>query len=118
MRPIVLQIENEYGNIQGQYGAAGNEYVKWAAQMALELGAGVPWTMCQQEDAPTDIVRHENIGFSLSIVVPIDYLFFLPIFRFFLPNPQINTCNAFYCDRFSPNAKNKPKLWTENWNGW
>ncbi|KAL0284093.1 UNVERIFIED_CONTAM: Beta-galactosidase 8 [Sesamum angustifolium] len=31
---------------------------------------------------------------------------------------QINTCNGFYCDQFTPNSDNKPKMWTENWSGW
>jgi hypothetical protein len=31
---------------------------------------------------------------------------------------QINTCNGFYCDQFTPNSKSKPKMWTENWSGW
>ncbi|MQL82322.1 hypothetical protein Taro_014801 [Colocasia esculenta] len=34
------------------------------------------------------------------------------------PDPIINTCNGFYCDQFSPNSANKPKIWTENWSGW
>ncbi|XP_041990675.1 beta-galactosidase 8-like [Salvia splendens] len=34
------------------------------------------------------------------------------------PNPIINACNGFYCDQFTPNANNKPKMWTENWSGW
>lgn len=34
------------------------------------------------------------------------------------PNPLINTCNGFYCDQFTPNSNNKPKMWTENWSGW
>ncbi|KAE8658175.1 Beta-galactosidase [Hibiscus syriacus] len=34
------------------------------------------------------------------------------------PDPVINTCNGFYCENFSPNAKYKPKMWTENWTGW
>ncbi|GMJ07349.1 beta galactosidase 1, beta-galactosidase 1 [Hibiscus trionum] len=34
------------------------------------------------------------------------------------PDPVINTCNAFYCENFTPNAKYKPKMWTENWTGW
>lgn len=34
------------------------------------------------------------------------------------PGPVINTCNGFYCERFIPNNKNKPKMWTENWTGW
>jgi hypothetical protein len=31
---------------------------------------------------------------------------------------QINACNGFYCDQFTPNSASKPKLWTENWSGW
>ena len=31
---------------------------------------------------------------------------------------QINTCNGFYCDGFTPNSAGKPKMWTENWSGW
>ncbi|KAL9325195.1 hypothetical protein ACSQ67_005840 [Phaseolus vulgaris] len=53
---ILLQIENEYGNIESSYGKGGKEYVKWAAKMALSLGAGVPWVMCRQQDAPYDII--------------------------------------------------------------
>ncbi|XP_030503586.2 beta-galactosidase 8 isoform X1 [Cannabis sativa] len=34
------------------------------------------------------------------------------------PDPIINTCNGFYCDQFTPNSNNKPKMWTENWTGW
>ena len=53
----IYQIENEYGNIEGSFGQKGKEYVKWAANMALGLGAGVPWVMCRQTDAPGEIVR-------------------------------------------------------------
>jgi len=31
---------------------------------------------------------------------------------------QVNTCNGFYCDYFSPNKAYKPKMWTEAWTGW
>ncbi|XP_015890709.1 beta-galactosidase 8 isoform X2 [Ziziphus jujuba] len=34
------------------------------------------------------------------------------------PDPIINTCNGFYCDQFTPNSNNKPKIWTEDWSGW
>lgn len=57
---ILLQIENEYGNIEGQYGQGGKEYVKWAADMALSLDAGVPWVMCRQSDAPETIIDSCN----------------------------------------------------------
>ncbi|KAI3823094.1 hypothetical protein L1987_04520 [Smallanthus sonchifolius] len=53
---IMLQIENEYGNIEGSYGQKGKDYVKWAAKMAVGFGAGVPWVMCRQTDAPENII--------------------------------------------------------------
>ncbi|CAH1435081.1 unnamed protein product [Lactuca virosa] len=84
--PIILsQIENEYGNIDKDYGPAAQTYIKWAASMATSLDTGVPWVMCQQQDAP---------------------------------DPIIDTCNGFYCDGYTPNSKNKPTMWTENWTGW
>ena len=51
------QIENEYGNIDSAYGAAGKAYMRWAAGMAVSLDTGVPWVMCQQTDAPDPLVR-------------------------------------------------------------
>ncbi|PON34329.1 Glycoside hydrolase [Parasponia andersonii] len=53
---IMLQIENEYGNIESSFGQRGKEYVKWAAKMALGLRAGVPWVMCRQTDAPDEVI--------------------------------------------------------------
>ncbi|KAI8017315.1 Beta-galactosidase 15 [Camellia lanceoleosa] len=34
------------------------------------------------------------------------------------PEPMINTCNGWYCDQFTPNRPNNPKMWTENWTRW
>ncbi|KAJ8442581.1 hypothetical protein Cgig2_026523 [Carnegiea gigantea] len=62
--PIILsQIENEYGSEVRQYGAAGQSYVKWAAQMAVGLNTGVPWVMCKEDDAP-DPVYHGGTNFE------------------------------------------------------
>ncbi|KAI3443528.1 hypothetical protein Pfo_000193 [Paulownia fortunei] len=84
--PIILaQIENEYGNIISSYGDAGKAYINWCANMAESLDIGVPWIMCQEDDAP---------------------------------DSMINTCNGYYCDQFTPNNPNSPKMWTENWTGW
>ncbi|KAL3698056.1 hypothetical protein R1sor_012132 [Riccia sorocarpa] len=59
--PIIMaQIENEYGNIEALYGAKGKEYVKWCANMAESLGAGIPWIMCQQRDAPPNVINTCN----------------------------------------------------------
>ncbi|KAK7341805.1 hypothetical protein VNO80_24744 [Phaseolus coccineus] len=71
--PIILsQIENEYGNIDAAYGAAAKSYVKWAASMATSLDTGVPWVMCQQEDAPDPIINTCN-GFYCDQFNPNSY---------------------------------------------
>ncbi|KAL2331072.1 hypothetical protein Fmac_018653 [Flemingia macrophylla] len=60
-RPIILaQIENEYGNIMWGYGDAGKSYIKWCAQMAVAQNIGVPWIMCQQQDAPQPMMNTCN----------------------------------------------------------
>ncbi|RZB84034.1 hypothetical protein D0Y65_032463 [Glycine soja] len=68
--PVILsQIENEYGNIDSAYGAAGKSYIKWAATMATSLDTGVPWVMCQQADAPDPIINTCN-GFYCDQFTP------------------------------------------------
>lgn len=51
-----VQIENEYGVQSKLFGAAGHNYMTWAAEMAVGLGTGVPWVMCKEEDAPDPVV--------------------------------------------------------------
>lgn len=53
---IFVQIENEYGPVEYELGAPGKSYTKWAADMAIGLGTGVPWIMCKQDDAPDPVV--------------------------------------------------------------
>ncbi|KAK7261372.1 hypothetical protein RIF29_27681 [Crotalaria pallida] len=68
--PIILsQVENEYGNIDVHYGAAGKSYIKWAASMATSLDTGVPWVMCNQADAPDPIINTCN-GFYCDQFTP------------------------------------------------
>ncbi|KAM3314416.1 hypothetical protein ACQJBY_033325 [Aegilops geniculata] len=68
--PIILsQIENEYGNIDASYGAAGKSYIRWAAGMAVALDTGVPWVMCQQADAPAPLINTCN-GFYCDQFTP------------------------------------------------
>ncbi|XP_054776094.1 beta-galactosidase 7-like [Prosopis cineraria] len=68
--PIILaQIENEYGNIMSGYGDAGKQYVKWCAEMALAQNIGVPWIMCQQNDAPSTVIQTCN-GFYCDSFQP------------------------------------------------
>ncbi|VFQ98096.1 unnamed protein product [Cuscuta campestris] len=68
--PIILsQIENEYGNIQSDYGPRAKPYIEWAAAMATSLNTGVPWVMCQQADAPDPIINTCN-GFYCDQFTP------------------------------------------------
>ncbi|XWS49458.1 hypothetical protein CRYUN_Cryun12cG0005400 [Craigia yunnanensis] len=68
--PIILaQIENEYGNIMWAYKDAGKAYVKWCAEMAVAQNIGVPWIMCQQDDAPEPMISTCN-GFYCDSFTP------------------------------------------------
>lgn len=92
---IMLQIENEYGNVQKFYGHKGAEYVKLLADYVhTKNEATVPWIMCQQG---------EGKGTSP-------------------PADIINTCNGFYCDSWIPSHaeafENQPHMFTELWPGW
>ncbi|KAK6924429.1 Beta-galactosidase, beta-sandwich domain [Dillenia turbinata] len=59
--PIILsQIENEYGPQGKTSGYAGQQYMTWAANMAVGLGTGVPWVMCKEEDAPDPVINTCN----------------------------------------------------------
>ncbi|KAG8634453.1 beta-galactosidase 8 [Manihot esculenta] len=68
--PIILaQVENEYGNVEWAYGAAGELYVKWAAETAVSMNTSVPWVMCQQKDAPDPVINTCN-GFYCDQFTP------------------------------------------------
>ncbi|CAA6663846.1 unnamed protein product [Spirodela intermedia] len=54
------QIENEYGDTEAAYGDGGKRYAMWAAAMALSQNIGVPWIMCQQYDAPDNVINTCN----------------------------------------------------------
>ncbi|XP_048321306.2 beta-galactosidase 7 [Ziziphus jujuba] len=59
--PIILaQIENEYGNIMWKFGSDGVDYMDWCAQLALSYDTGVPWIMCQQDNAPAPMISTCN----------------------------------------------------------
>ena len=92
---VMLQIENEYGNMESYYGLNGRKYVEWLSEYALGLDVGgVPWVMCQQG---------EGVGTAPSKEI-------------------VNACNGFYCDNWiSDHASafpDQPHMWTENWPGW
>ena len=91
---VMMQIENEYGNMEGYYGENGHKYVQHIAEYALSLDVGdVAWVMCQQG---------EGVG-----TAP--------------PAQVINACNGFYCDNWiskhAADFPNQPHMFTENWPG-
>ncbi|KAK7367342.1 hypothetical protein VNO80_09353 [Phaseolus coccineus] len=68
--PIILsQIENEYGAQSKLLGPTGQNYVNWAAKMAIETGTGVPWVMCKEDDAPDPVINTCN-GFYCDYFTP------------------------------------------------
>ncbi|KAL7206777.1 hypothetical protein ACSBR2_019481 [Camellia fascicularis] len=68
--PIIMsQIENEYGLESKAFGGAGYAYMSWAAKMAVELGTGVPWVMCREDDAPDPVINTCN-GFYCDYFSP------------------------------------------------
>ena len=86
---IALQVENEYGQMESTYGENGKKYVKWAAEMARDTNAGVPWIMCIQEDAPPYIINTIN--------------------GFYGDN---------WISKHHKKFPNQPAAFTENWPGW
>ncbi|KAG8364348.1 hypothetical protein BUALT_Bualt19G0119500 [Buddleja alternifolia] len=62
-----FKIENEYGSESKS--AAGHAYMTWAAKMALDLGTGVPWVMCKQDNAPDPVINTCN-GFYCDYFSP------------------------------------------------
>ncbi|CAF2058402.1 unnamed protein product, partial [Brassica napus] len=61
--------DSRHGNVMGSYGESGKEYIKWCANMAQSLDVGVPWIMCQQNDAPQPMLNTCN-GFYCDNFVP------------------------------------------------
>lgn len=61
-----MQIENEYQTVEPAFGSSGQQYVSWAAAMAVNLQTGVPWTMCKQNDAPDPVVGIHSHSTTLS----------------------------------------------------
>lgn len=49
---IILQIENEYGLVEKQYGEVGHRYIEWAADFANSINTTLPWIMCVQDNVP------------------------------------------------------------------
>ncbi|KAH7566338.1 hypothetical protein JRO89_XS08G0140000 [Xanthoceras sorbifolium] len=64
-----FKIENEYGVQSKLLGSAGYNYMSWAAKMAVEMGTGVPWVMCKEDDAPDPVINTCN-GFYCDAFTP------------------------------------------------
>lgn len=96
--------------MEWEIGAPGKAYTKWAADMAVKLGTGVPWIMCKQEDAPDPMVIINStifffarllfafmgsISCSLSCTLNGIYLFIYSLMHFCLAFPvQFNSFGA------------------------
>lgn len=92
---VMLQIENEYGNVEYAYGDRGSKYVQWLSALTRSIDVGnIPWIMCQQ-------------GEGVGTAPPADI---------------INSCNGYYCDNWISSHvssfPNQPHMFTENWPGW
>jgi len=73
--PIILaQVENEYGPMESVMGAGAKPYAAWAAKMAVATGAGVPWVMCKQDDAPDPVVSTPATTLRFGLTTPLDLL--------------------------------------------
>lgn len=112
--------------------------------MAVGLNTTVPWIMCQQPDAPASVVsfrikintfylhssRDETKQALRAVLHEEAFVSWLkslsghvreilsPCLEAESVFEQINTCNGFYCDGWTPNENTKPTMWTENWTGW
>ncbi|KAK0577610.1 hypothetical protein LWI29_035785 [Acer saccharum] len=58
--------------VEHSYEERGPPYVKWAAEMAVQLQTGVPWLMCNQDDAPDPLVSTQYGRRSMRAVKKFD----------------------------------------------
>ncbi|KAF6150343.1 hypothetical protein GIB67_034042 [Kingdonia uniflora] len=65
----IIMSQNELGPLENLYGNPGREYTKWAADLAVYFGTGVPWIMCKQDDTPNPIINTRN-GFYCDYFSP------------------------------------------------
>jgi hypothetical protein len=86
---ILLQIENEYGNVEDQYGENGLKYINWSADLANSLNVGIPWLMCVTRDHIPTLINTQN-GFYADNWIK----------EHWVKNPD------------------QPAMFTEHWTGW
>ncbi|KAJ2548187.1 Beta-galactosidase-1-like protein, partial [Coemansia sp. RSA 1933] len=86
---VALQIENEYGDHQWEFGKDGDRYAEWCGLTAHEFNASVPWVMCHQYSKVPHVIPTQN--------------------NFY--------CDQ-YLDRFHQDHPDMPDMWTEMWPAW
>lgn len=79
-----LQIENEYTLVEAAFHEKGPPYVLWAANMAVSLQTGVPWSMCRQNDAPDPVVYIKD-----NLVIYAIFPLYLYVFIYFIAHISI-----------------------------
>ncbi|KAJ2107476.1 Beta-galactosidase 7, partial [Coemansia sp. RSA 921] len=86
---IAMQIENEYGDHQRDFGHNGDLFADWCGQTAQQFNLTVPWIMCQQYYRVDGVIPTVN-GFYCDQKLD----------KFRRDNPEL------------------PAMWTEMWPGW
>ncbi|KAJ2007628.1 hypothetical protein H4R26_000648 [Coemansia thaxteri] len=88
--PIVaMQIENEYGNLQGSFGRDGERYARWCGATAQALNVSVPWIMCRQDTEVPHVIPTLNDFYAAQLM-----------------------------DKYRREHPQFPGMWTEMWPAW
>ncbi|KAJ2806579.1 hypothetical protein H4R20_001638 [Coemansia guatemalensis] len=86
---IAMQIENEYGDHQREFGKDGDRYATWCGETAMGFNVSVPWVMCHQYYRVDGIIPTQNGFYS---------------------HQQLK--------RFHRDYPGMPDMWTEMWPAW
>ncbi|KAK8946562.1 Beta-galactosidase 4 [Platanthera zijinensis] len=62
---VMEEVESRPGTCDSQasdseFNNSAKPYINWAASMVVSLETGMPWVICQQDDAPDPIAPHRN----------------------------------------------------------
>lgn len=67
-----------------KFGSEGVDYMNWCAKLAESYDIGVPWIMCQQDNAPAPMVTYLFLIFFIYIFCSwISYILFKFIMNFY-----------------------------------
>ena len=144
---IVYQLENEYGNVEPEYGQEGKRFLQWNVDKAIELDLGVPLAMCSQMDAPQNVLSTYNGWYADGQQYPPPPpAHSTPSAPTHIPHPMLSPLSptlppCCMCSPPSPSPPppplqhppfhpvdwiptfraaypNQPPMWTEHWQGW